>query len=114
MTEQLPGCDHFDHDGAWRIESAVVARCHMEGLAVTISTWLGEQCAFHTAFPGTSADNHDWVNRKACVVHNAMNTFDRSNGLRPFGSANIIVSRCETLDRCWARDTQPETRCGAR
>ena len=43
-----------------------------------------------------------------------MNTFDRSNGLRPFGSANIIVSRCETLDRCWARDTQPETRCGAR
>ena len=43
MTEQLPDSDHFDHDGAWRIESALVARCHMEGLAVTISIWLGDQ-----------------------------------------------------------------------
>jgi hypothetical protein len=43
MTEQLPDSDHFDHDGAWRIESALVARCQMEGLAVTISIWLGDQ-----------------------------------------------------------------------
>ena len=55
MREQLPGCDHFDHDGAWRIESAVVARCHMEGLAVTISTWLGSNVPFTLRFRGERA-----------------------------------------------------------
>lgn len=31
MTEQLPDFDHFDHDDAWRIGSALVARCLAPG-----------------------------------------------------------------------------------
>jgi uncharacterized protein (UPF0303 family) len=68
MTEQLPDFDHFDHDDAWHIGSTLVARCRVEGLPVTISIWLGEQRVFHVALPGTSADNDDWVDRKARVV----------------------------------------------
>lgn len=30
MTEQLPDFDHFDHDDARRIGSALVARCRAE------------------------------------------------------------------------------------
>jgi hypothetical protein len=37
MAEQLPDFDHFDHDDASRVGSALVARCRVEGLAVTIS-----------------------------------------------------------------------------
>jgi uncharacterized protein (UPF0303 family) len=40
----------------------------VEGFAVTISIWLGEQRVFHAALPGLSADNDDWVDRKARVV----------------------------------------------
>lgn len=68
MREQLPDFDHFDPDDAWRIGSALVARCRMEGIAVTIAIWLGEQRVFHAALPGTSADNDAWVDKKARIV----------------------------------------------
>jgi uncharacterized protein (UPF0303 family) len=68
MAETVPGLDHFDHDDAWRVGSALVARCRAEGLAVAISIWLGEQRVFHAALPGTSADNDGWAERKARVV----------------------------------------------
>jgi hypothetical protein len=35
MTEQLPDLDHFDHDDAWRIGNALVARCRGESASVT-------------------------------------------------------------------------------
>jgi uncharacterized protein (UPF0303 family) len=75
MTEELPDFDRFDHDDAWRIGSALVARCRAEGLPVVISIHIGEQRVFHAALPGTSADNDDWVDRKARVVRR----FDRSS-----------------------------------
>ena len=33
MTEQLPDFDHFDHDDAWRVGSALVARNPRDGPA---------------------------------------------------------------------------------
>ena len=68
MTEHPPDFDRFDHDDAWRIGSALVARCRPDNLPVTISIWLGQQKVFHAALPGTSADNDDWVEKKARVV----------------------------------------------
>ena len=68
MTEQLSDFDHFDHDDAWHIGSALVACCRAESLAVPISICLGEQRVFHAALPRTSADNDDWGDRKARVV----------------------------------------------
>lgn len=74
MTEYLPDLDHFNHDDAWRMGSALVARCRAEGLTVVISIHIGQQRVFHAALPGTSADNDHWVERKVNVVRR----FDRS------------------------------------
>lgn len=74
MTEDLPDFDHFTHDDAWRMGSALVERCRAEGLTVVISIRIGEQRVFHAALPGTSADNDSWVDRKVNVVRR----FDRS------------------------------------
>lgn len=68
MAEQVPDFDHFDHDDAWRVGSALVARCRTEGHAVAITIWLGEQRVFHAALGGSSADNDGWADRKARVV----------------------------------------------
>ena len=40
MTESAPDLDHFAHDDAWEVGSALVARCRVEKLPVTISIWL--------------------------------------------------------------------------
>lgn len=58
----------FGHDDAWSVGSSLVERARAEGLAVTIAIWLGDQRVFHAALAGTTADNDDWVERKARVV----------------------------------------------
>ncbi len=68
MSEDLPEFDHFDHDDAWRIGSALVQRCRERNLPVVISITIGQQRVFHVALPGSSADNDSWVDRKANVV----------------------------------------------
>jgi uncharacterized protein (UPF0303 family) len=75
MASEPPDFEHFDHDDAWRVGSALVARGRAENLPVTISIWLGEQRVFHAALPGTSADNDAWAEKKARVVRR----FDRSS-----------------------------------
>ena len=75
MAAQAPDFHHFDHDDAWRVGSALVARSRSENLPVTITIWLGEQRVFHAALPGTSADNDAWAEKKARVVRR----FDRSS-----------------------------------
>jgi uncharacterized protein (UPF0303 family) len=81
MTEQVPGFDRFDIEDAWRLGSALVERARAERLTVTISITLGEQRVFHVALPGTSADNDDWVDRKARVVRrfgrSSLEVYDR-------------------------------------
>ena len=68
MPAQPPDFDHFDHDDAWRVGSALAARSRADDLPVVIAIWLGEQRVFHAALPGTSADNDSWVEKKARVV----------------------------------------------
>ena len=75
MSEDLPEFDHFDHDDAWRIGSALVRRCREQNLPVVISITLGQQRVFHVALPGSTADNDSWVDRKANVVRR----WDRSS-----------------------------------
>ncbi|MDQ1512543.1 MAG: hypothetical protein QOC59_385 [Microbacteriaceae bacterium] len=81
MSEQVPDFDHFDLDDAWRLGAALVERARAEELTVTISITLGEQRVFHVALPGTSADNDDWVDRKARVVRrfgrSSLEVYDR-------------------------------------
>jgi uncharacterized protein (UPF0303 family) len=64
----VPQLDHFDHDTAWDLGSALVDRCRKDRLPVTIVIWVGEQRVFHAALAGTSADNDRWVERKARIV----------------------------------------------
>ena len=70
MTESAPDLDHFTHDDAWEVGSALVARCRTEQLPVTISIWLVSNLGFlpGAALPGMSADNDAWVEKKANVV----------------------------------------------
>ena len=68
MSEIAPDLDRFTHDDAWDVGSALVSRCRLEQLPVTIGIWLGQQRVFHAALPGTSADNDAWVEKKANVV----------------------------------------------
>jgi uncharacterized protein (UPF0303 family) len=60
--------DSFTHADAWRLGSALVARCQKEESPVTIGIWLGAQRVFYSALSGTSADNDSWVDRKANTV----------------------------------------------
>ena len=66
MTQ--PELETFTHADAWRVGSALVARCRDEDLQVTIGIWIGMQRVFHYAFAGTSADNDCWIDRKANTV----------------------------------------------
>ncbi|RKE23412.1 heme-degrading domain-containing protein [Streptomyces sp. TLI_171] len=72
---QLPSVDLTD---AWRLGSLIVEVARERRLAVTVDLRHGEQQVFHAALPGTSADNDDWISRKAAVV-------------RRFGEASYLV-----------------------
>ncbi|MEV7214400.1 heme-degrading domain-containing protein [Kitasatospora cineracea] len=72
---QLPSAGLAD---TWRLGSLIVAVALERGLAVTVDIRRGEQQVFHVALPGTSADNDDWIRRKAAVV-------------RRFGEASYLV-----------------------
>jgi len=60
--------DSFTHSDAWRLGSALVARCQKEQSPVTIGIWIAAQRVFHSALSGTSADNDSWVDRKVNTV----------------------------------------------
>ncbi|MFE1322109.1 heme-degrading domain-containing protein [Kitasatospora phosalacinea] len=62
----------------WRLGSLIVATALERNLPVAVDIRHGEQLAFHAALPGTSADNDDWIRRKAAVV-------------RRFGEASYLV-----------------------
>jgi uncharacterized protein (UPF0303 family) len=68
VNEDIPQLQRFSYDDAWQVGSTLVEQCRADNLPVTIGIWLGEQRVFHSARPGTSADNDAWLQRKAGIV----------------------------------------------
>jgi len=60
--------DHFDHQTAWDLGSAMRTRALAAELPVAISIRRNGQRLFHTALPGSAADNDAWLDRKSAVV----------------------------------------------
>ncbi|MCL8251573.1 heme-degrading domain-containing protein [Aeromicrobium fastidiosum] len=60
--------DSFDETDAWELGSALRQAAVAQGLPVAISVRRNGQRLFHTALPGASADNDDWLERKCAVV----------------------------------------------
>lgn len=60
--------DSFGVDDAWVLGAQMRRAAAERGLPVAIGIVLGHQRVFHTALPGSSADNDDWLARKTAVV----------------------------------------------
>jgi uncharacterized protein (UPF0303 family) len=60
--------DRFDLADAWALGTAMRAAAVEAGLPVVIGITLGEARVFHTALPGSSADNDGWLDRKTRVA----------------------------------------------
>ncbi len=58
----------FDLGDAWRLGSILRALAVERNLGVAIDVRIGDQQVFHTALPGTTADNDDWITRKIGLV----------------------------------------------
>ena len=58
----------FEVEDAWALGSLMRAAAAAEKLPIVIGIRLGEQRVFHTALPGSSADNDDWLERKTRVA----------------------------------------------
>jgi uncharacterized protein (UPF0303 family) len=59
----------FNEETAWQIGSQLVEFAANEGLSVTIDILRGDHQLFHASMKGTSADNDEWVKRKARLVY---------------------------------------------
>ncbi|KAA9107911.1 heme-degrading domain-containing protein [Microbacterium rhizomatis] len=62
------GFTSFTYDDAYALGTDIVQRAIDGDLGITTTILFGGQCVFHAARPGTSADNDDWLARKARVV----------------------------------------------
>ncbi len=58
----------FDLTDAWALGARMRAAAETEGLPIVIGITLGEARVFHTALPGSSADNDGWLERKTRVA----------------------------------------------
>ncbi|WP_106816696.1 heme-degrading domain-containing protein [Microbacterium timonense] len=58
----------FDLTDAWALGSRMRDAALAQGLPIVIGITLGEARAFHTALPGSSADNDGWLERKTRVA----------------------------------------------
>ncbi|MET0725582.1 MAG: heme-degrading domain-containing protein [Leifsonia sp.] len=60
--------DDFTLDDAWALGAALREAAAAQQLPVAIGIVLGQQRVFHTALPGSSADNDAWLERKTRVA----------------------------------------------
>ncbi|MEJ3405774.1 heme-degrading domain-containing protein [Rathayibacter sp. YIM 133350] len=58
----------FTLEDAWALGSRMRAAALDAGMPVAIGIVLGQQRVFHSALPGSSADNDDWLERKTRVA----------------------------------------------
>ncbi|MFC1490292.1 heme-degrading domain-containing protein [Candidatus Latescibacterota bacterium] len=61
--------EQFNEDTAWELGGLLVETARAENLPVTVDITLGTHQLFHSARPGTSADNDEWVKRKVNLVN---------------------------------------------
>jgi len=59
----------FNEMTAWQLGSQMVERCMQAELPVTIDITMGTRQLFHASLKGASADNDEWVKRKARLVY---------------------------------------------
>jgi uncharacterized protein (UPF0303 family) len=59
---------HFDYQNAWDLGTAMRAHALAANLPIVISIRRNGQRLFHTALPGSAADNDAWIERKCAVV----------------------------------------------
>jgi uncharacterized protein (UPF0303 family) len=69
QQEQELQFPNFNEDTAWQIGSQLVERSSSRNLPVAIDITRGDHQLFHASLPGTSADNDDWIRRKARLVY---------------------------------------------
>jgi len=60
--------DEFTHTTAWELGSLITGVAHSAGLAVGIDIRRPGLILFRSALPGITADQDDWIARKAAVV----------------------------------------------
>lgn len=60
--------DDFTLEDAWQLGSQMRTAAIAAGLPIAIGITFGQQRVFHTALPGSSADNDDWLARKTMVA----------------------------------------------
>ncbi len=60
--------EQFDHESAWRLGSQMREQALADALPVVIAIRRNGQRLFHTALPGSAADNEFWIERKSAVV----------------------------------------------
>jgi len=58
----------FGYDEAWRLGTRLVELARRRRAPVAIDIRCGAQQLFHSALPGSSADNDGWIDRKRRVV----------------------------------------------
>jgi uncharacterized protein (UPF0303 family) len=58
----------FGYTDAWTVGSHLVELATRRGLSIATSLVFGDQQVFHSALPGTSADNDNWLAKKFRVV----------------------------------------------
>lgn len=80
----------FDHDDAWAIGVDLRTRAAEQGLpvAIDVRTTAGA-VLFHASLPGATADQEDWVRRKAAVV------------FRFSASSALVAAQFEEMGRNW-------------
>lgn len=59
----------FNEDTAWQIGVQLVERSVNKSLPVTVDITRGNHQLFHASLRGTSADNDEWIKRKARLVY---------------------------------------------
>jgi len=69
QQEQELQFTNFNEDTAWKIGSQLVERSSSRNLPVAIDITRGDHQLFHASLRGTSADNDDWIRRKARLVY---------------------------------------------
>ena len=66
--ERLLRFSHFSPDDAWALGNRVREAALARGASVAIDISLRDRTLFHSALPGTTTDNVEWIRRKRNTV----------------------------------------------